>query len=379
MKTFESAFKSIGIRNHEFNPLNKGIWNRILRFGTLGLGEGYIEGWWKSNDLVSFYRKLIQHEKRLKRIIRLQPALLLAAIQAKLFNLQSKTLSKRDVQSHYDAGQELFDRMLDPELLMYTCGFFPRSDMSLQEAQVAKLALVAQKLRLSPGSRQHIVDIGSGWGGALKYMNEAYGVSGMGITLAKDQVAVSQSRFRRAGTRYELIDYRDLPGSITKPFDAGYSIGMFEHIGPKNYREFFEVLKQVIKPGGLFVLHTIGTHQTTHKGFDPFLRKHIFGNAHISSLKEMVSASEGNMRVLDIHEFGPYYAITLSKWQERLMNAWPELEAIDSTLYTASYRRMWEVYLSMVEAAFKEEKNTLFQLVLSNGAPAGGVYHGGWA
>ena len=140
MKTFESAFKSIGIRNHEFNPLNKGIWNRILRFGTLGLGEGYIEGWWKSNDLVSFYRKLIQHEKRLKRIIRLQPALLLAAIQAKLFNLQSKTLSKRDVQSHYDAGQELFDRMLDLELLMYTCGFFPRSDMSLQEAQVAKLA-----------------------------------------------------------------------------------------------------------------------------------------------------------------------------------------------------------------------------------------------
>lgn len=378
MKKFESIFKAIGITSREFRPSNEGIWKRILKFGNLGLGEGYMEGWWTSDDLVSFYRKLLQHEKRLKQMIMVRPGLLLPAIQSKFFNLQRRAQNKKDVQRHYDAGQELFDRMLDPGLLMYSCGFFSRSDMSLQEAQIAKMDLIAQKLQLRPDSGQNILDIGCGWGGGLKHMNEKYGVTGLGITLAKDQLAVAQSRFACKGTSYELMDYRDLPASVSIPFDAGYSIGMFEHVGPKNYIQFFDVLHQVIKPGGLFVLHTIGTHKTTHKGYDPFLKKHVFGNAHIPSLKEIVSAAEGKMRVLNIHEFGPYYALTLRKWLEQLMSSWSELEEIDPKLYTESYRKMWEIYLSMVIAVFEKEKNTLFQIVLSNGAPAGGIYHGGW-
>jgi cyclopropane-fatty-acyl-phospholipid synthase len=384
MMKLKQIFQESGIDlQREFVVKDEGIWRRMLRAGSLGLGEGYMERWWESEDLVSVYRKLLKHEAQLKGLIQWQPIVWLPALQSRLFNLQRRAANKKAVQHHYDAGQELFERMLDKELMLYSCAFFSQQDLSLEQAQRAKMDLIARKLLLQPGVTQvgkRIIDYGCGWGGALNYFATEYGLSGLGITLSENQIRIAQERFGYSGIEFKLLDYRDLPLLEDEElYDMGFSIGAFEHFGYKNYPLFFDTVARTLKKGSLFLLHTIVSEATNRSGYDPFLKKYIFGNAHIPSLEEITKAAEGRLEIHNVHRFGEYYALTLRQWQERLMDTWPELESLKPELYTETYRRMWATYLSMCIAVFEERKNTLFQIVMSHGAPSSGVYHGGWA
>jgi len=329
---------------------NPDLFRRIIGQGSLGLGEAYMEGWWDVEQLDEFfYRVLIARLQSKVSTMRDK----IFYVYAHLINRQTGKKAFEVGEQHYDVGNDLYERMLDKRM-MYSCGYW-QDAKNLDEAQEHKLELICRKLKLKPGMR--VLDIGCGWGGAARYMAEKYDVEVVGVSVSKEQIALANDLSAGLKVRYEFADYRDL----NEEFDRIYSIGMFEHVGYKNYQDFFAVANRCLKDKGLFLLHTIGFQYTSEK-VDPWIERYIFPNSILPSA-ELISKHSGPFfKLEDWHNFGPDYTKTLMAWDKNTRDAWPDLPAYDE-----EFQRKWHYYLMACAGTFRACNNHLWQIVFSKG------------
>lgn len=332
------------------------LWGRILSHGTLGFGEAYMDGWFDTEALDQFIVKLMQYDI----YAHLKPDLGLAVsyVRSRFLNLQRLKVTEVG-ERHYDIGNDLYSRMLDRRMI-YSCGYW-QGAATLDEAQENKLDLICRKIGLAPGMK--VLDIGSGWGGFLKFAAERYGIEGVGITISREQAAYAEATKGNLPIETRLMDYMQLEGQ----FDRIVSVGMFEHVGYKNYAAYFRKARSLLKPEGLFLLHTIGNNFSSTHG-DPWTEKYIFPNGMLPSIKQIASAIEGQFVMEDWHNFGADYDRTLMAWWANFDRAWPEL----APRYGPRFYRMWRFYLMVFAAMFRVRNINLWQLVLSPGGVPGG-------
>ncbi|WJD48343.1 MULTISPECIES: cyclopropane fatty acyl phospholipid synthase [unclassified Enterobacter] len=335
---------------------NPHFFKRVLQEGSLGLGESYMDGWWDCERLDIFFNNVLRAGLENQLPHHLKDTLRIAG--ARLFNLQSKRRAWIVGKEHYDLGNDLFSRMLDPQM-QYSCAYW-KDATTLADAQLAKLKLICEKLQLQPGMR--VLDIGCGWGGLAQYMAQHYDVSVVGVTISAEQQKMAQERCQDLDVTILLQDYRDL----NEQFDRIVSVGMFEHVGPKNYATYFEVVDRNLKPDGLFLLHTIGSNKTDHH-VDPWINKYIFPNGCLPSVRQIATASEPHFVMEDWHNFGSDYDKTLMAWHSRFQAAWPEIAGN----YSDRFRRMFSYYLNACAGAFRARDIQLWQVVFSRGVENG--------
>lgn len=347
-----------GNRACDIKVHNPALFKRILQEGSLGFGESYMDGWWDCERLDALFTRVLQAgvderlPKNLSDIARIA--------YTRLFNLQSRKRAWQVGKEHYDIGNDLFRAMLDP-YMQYSCGYWKEAD-TLEQAQLAKLKMICEKLQLKPG--MSLLDIGCGWGGLAQYAAENYGVTVHGVTISAEQQKLAQERC--AGLEVEIVlqDYRDL----NRQFDRIVSVGMFEHVGPKNYDTYFRVVARNLKPDGLFLLHTIGANQT-NLHVDAWINKYIFPNGCLPSVRHIAQASEGRFVMEDWHNIGADYDRTLMAWYENFKQAWPML----SEGYSERFERMFTYYLNACAGAFRSRDIQLWQVLFSPKGVEGGA------
>lgn len=344
--------------NPEFQVHDERLYSRVLAEGTLGAGEAYMDGWWSSSNLDSLMTKLIcaRIDEKLRKNPSLAAQFALHLFLAKTFNRQNIIRSRVVGEKHYDVGNDLYEKMLDPRM-QYTSGYWKDGVTSLADAQEAKLNLIAKKLDLSPGMR--VLDIGCGWGGLAKYLAENYSVHVTGITISKEQAAYARNWTKKDSVSIKLVDYREFK---SEPFDRVVSVGMFEHVGHKNYRNFFNLVSSFMKEDGIFLLDSIGT-DTTMYTTEAWLDKYIFPNSLIPSTSQLTTAVEEIFVMEDWHNFGISYDKTLMAWYANFNNAWPELRS--SEKYDGRFYRMWEYYLLICAGFFRSRKMSQWQIIFS--------------
>ena len=326
------------------------FYGRLLRDASIGLGESYMDGWWDTDALDLLIEKILRAglQDRVTGSARLR----LLTAKAVVLNLQAASRSGRSVEAHYDIGNDLYTRMLDPRMV-YSCAYWKNSS-TLAEAQEAKLDLVCRKLGLEPGMR--VLDIGCGWGGLAAFAAERYGCSVVGITLSKDQLALGREMWKHLDVDLRLADYRTVSGT----FDRVASIGMMEHVGPKNHRRFMQIVHRCLADDGIALIHTISGRRSRRHG-TPFVEKYIFPNAVSPSLAQLGTATEGLFALEDLQNIGPDYERTLLAWWENFDRAYPDLKhAYDERFY-----RMWTFYLLAAAGAARARDAQVFQLVLT--------------
>ncbi|AJQ99401.1 Cyclopropane-fatty-acyl-phospholipid synthase [Enterobacteriaceae bacterium bta3-1] len=343
--------QDIRVKNPEF-------FHRVLQEGSLGLGESYMDGWWECDRLDIFFQRILAAEldthlpKHFSDIVRIA--------SARIFNYQTRKRAWIVGKEHYDLGNDLFSRMLDP-YMQYSCAYWKDAE-TLEQAQQAKLRMICEKLQLKPGMK--LLDIGCGWGGLAQFAAQEYGVSVQGVTISAEQQKMAQDRCAGLDVKILLQDYRDLD----EQFDRIVSVGMFEHVGPKNYRTYFEVVAKNLKPDGLFLLHTIGSNQTD-LNVDPWINKYIFPNGCLPSVAHIASKSEDLFVLEDWHNFGCDYDRTLMAWYDAFQQSWPEIK--DN--YSDRFYRMFTYYLNACAGAFRARNIQLWQVLLSPKGVEGGI------
>jgi len=332
------------------------FYRRIALEGSRGAGEAYMDGWWDCPSLDELFARLLR--ARLDADLRGRWWLLEAA-RAALCNLQSPARAFTVGRRHYDLDRRLYRAMLG-ERMIYSCGYWAGA-ATLDAAQEAKLELVCRKLGLRPGMR--LLDIGCGWGGTARFAAERYGVEAVGITVSEDQAACAAQLCAGLPVQIRLQDYRRLEGT----YDRILSIGMFEHVGCKNYGTFLRVVRRCLKADGLFLLHTIGRNDSSNR-VDPWIERYIFPNSMLPSIAQIGRALERRFVLEDWHGFGPDYDRTLLEWFRNFHAHWDELKS----RYDQRFYRMWKYYLLLSAGAFRARSNQLWQLLLSPGGVPGG-------
>lgn len=327
--------------------------SRFLAYGSLGLGESYMDGWWDCPQIDEFIARALR--ARLDAQVG-SPGLWLAVLRSKLTNLQSVARAWQVGREHYDLGNDLYEAMLDP-WMAYSCAYWAQA-CTLEEAQEAKLDLICRKLGLQPGMR--LLDIGCGWGSLMRFAAAHYGVQCVGLTVSREQAAWGSERAKGLPVRFEFTDYRLFNADGRQKFDRVASVGMFEHVGHKNYRAYFDMVRRSLPEDGLFLLHTIGKNRSG-PGIDPWIEKYIFPNGVLPSLAEIAQNSEHAFVVEDWHNLGADYDRTLMAWHARFEAAWPRLK----DRYGERFYRMWRFYLLCCAGTFRARDNQLWQVVLS--------------
>jgi cyclopropane-fatty-acyl-phospholipid synthase len=279
------------------------------------------------------------------------------AVKRRLQQANDRLASRRNVAHHYDLSNDFYRRWLDADM-QYSCAYFARPDMTLEEAQVAKKRHLAAKLLLEPGCK--VLDIGSGWGGLAMTLAQDHGADVLGVTLSTEQIKLARERTQAAGladrVRFELMDYRDVQG----PFDRIVSVGMLEHVGAPNLRRYFETVKRQLADDGVAVIHSIG-RMTPPSLTNAFTQKYIFPGGYIPAMSEVVTAVEdAGLWITDMEILRLHYAETAKAWRERFL-ADPEIPA----LYDGRFRRMWEFYLAGAELGFRYGTHMVMQLQLT--------------
>jgi cyclopropane-fatty-acyl-phospholipid synthase len=326
------------------------LFARILATGTLGLGEAFMDGWWTCEAV----------DQMIHRAIRGgiggrfgSPTDIARVIKARAINLQSGKRAWTVGEQHYDLGNDLYEAMLDPRMI-YSCGYWATAD-DLAQAQTDKLGLIARKLQLEPGMR--VLDIGCGWGGTAQYLASEYGCSVVGVTVSVEQAALARERCAGLPVEIRTQDYRE----VHERFDRVVSVGMFEHVGHRNYATFFDVVRRCLsEPGDLALLHTIGRRHTSAR-LDPWIGKYIFPNSLLPSIVQIGRGAEGKLVMEDWHTFGPDYDRTLMAWHANVTAAWSDL----GPAYDDRFQRMWNFYLLVSAGSFRARANQLWQVVFS--------------
>lgn len=347
-----------GNRPWDIQIHNPNFYEKLLSGGSLALGESYMDGWWDCQALDQFFERIL--EKRLDNKVKANGgSFLWVVLKAKIMNAQNRSKAYAIGKRHYDIGNSLFSIMLDKGL-NYSCGYWKNAE-TLDSAQEAKLDLICRKMGLKSGMK--VLDIGCGWGGFAKYAAEKYGASIHGITVSREQVEFANEFCKGLDVQIELKDYRD----PKEKFDRIVSIGMFEHVGCKNYKAFMRVVHRCLRSDGLFLLHTIARN-TSVNSVDPWIGKYIFPNSMLPSAKQIASAAEGLFLLEDWHSFGQYYDRTLMSWYSNFTRNWSKLkDAYDERFY-----RMWTYYLLSGAGSFRSRRNQLWQLVFSKEGIKGG-------
>ena len=351
----ESLLAGTGITINGSNPYdpqvhNENFYGRILREGSLGLGESYMDGWWDCEKLDEFFNKVLAADldKRIKK----NWGVLFRIGWNFALNAWRKSKAFEIGEKHYDIGNDLYRAMLDKRLT-YTCGYW-ENDENLDAAQEAKLDLVCKKIDLQRGQR--VLDIGSGWGSFIGYAAEKFGVTAVGLTVSKEQKELADKLYKNFPVETRLQDYRD----INEEFDHIVSLGMFEHVGYKNYRIFMQIVHNALENNGLFLLQTIGGNRSVG-GTDPWIGKYIFPNSMIPSIKQIGKSIEGLFVMEDWHNFGADYDKTLMAWHKNFEDNWNTIKSN----YDERFYKMWRYYLLSCAGSFRARKNQLWQIVLS--------------
>jgi cyclopropane-fatty-acyl-phospholipid synthase len=347
-----------GLAGIEFDGTNQGdiqvrdprFYERVLRDASIGLGESYMDDWWETDALDVTIDKIMR--ANLKQKITGSWRMRALTVKALMLNLQAKTRSGASVEAHYDIGNDLYTRMLDPRMV-YTCAYW-KNAKNLKEAQEAKLDLVARKVGLEPGMK--VLDLGCGWGGMASWAAEKYGCTVLGVTLSKDQVSLGNQLWKHLPVELRLCDYRDVQGT----FDRVISIGMMEHVGPKNHRDMMLTIDRCLKPDGVALIHTIANNRSLRHG-TPFIEKYIFPNAVAPSLAQIGRAMEGIFVPEDMHNIGPDYDPTLMAWWENFDRTYSEI----AHRYDRKFYLMWKFYLLGAAGASRSRDGQLYQIVMT--------------
>lgn len=355
-KVIQAFFEDADIRVNgpapwDIQVIDERFYPRVMRDKSLGFGESYMDRWWDCQRVDELVFRLLKSgiQKKAKGNWRF----FLAALLARLFNRQTKIRSNEVVRRHYDLDNGLFMTFLDP-FNQYSCGYFDSAD-GLPEAQIKKMELIATKLGLTAGD--HVLDIGSGWGGFCRFVAENYGCSVTGVNISREQNSFARENCKGLPVRIRQCDYRDIEGR----YDKIVSVGMFEHVGYKNYQTFMDTAYRCLKEDGVFLLHTIGGNES-RANCDPWINRYIFPNGNLPSIAQISRVVEGLFVMEDVHNLGPHYDKTLMAWHDNFQKAWPELE----NKYDDRFKRMWEYYLLTCAGAFRARDLQIWQMVFTH-------------
>ncbi len=344
---------------------NPHTYDRILAFGALGFCEAYMDGWWdeENDNLVEliglFYRSNI-YSKANKRVT---IPLLFKVITQRLKTVPTRIQnSRKNVQYHYDLGNEFYQLFLD-STLTYSCGYRIQETDTLRQMQLQKYELICQKLALQPG--ESLIDIGCGWGGMLIYAAENYGISGTGITLSLEQAALAQEIIAQKGLsdKIKIVtkDYREIEGQ----YDKFVSIGMFEHVGKDCFATFMQKASELLTPNGVGMLHTIVTQSNERNG--AWSAKYIFPGGYAPQLHELIQELwTAKLPVAHCENLKPHYAETMKRWAINFTKNRDEIASLGAT-YDQRFLRMWYLYLQSFEASFRYGSLQVYQLLFFKG------------
>lgn len=346
-----------GSRPWDIQVKDERFYARALAHGSLGFGESYVDGWWDCPALDQMFTRLLR--AKLEQRLKPRRCKFWCWLRERLGNRQRASKAREVCEKHYDAGNLLYRRMLDRRMV-YSCGYWQEA-RNLEEAQEAKLELICRKLELEAG--MHLLDIGCGWLGFARFAAERYQVKTVGITLSREQLRFGQEHCHQPGIEIRYQDYR----TLAEKFDRIVSIGMFEHVGSKNYRTFMGQAAANLEADGLFLLHTIGSDTTANSGTDPWLDKYIFPNGQLPSARQISQAAEEYLTLEDWHNFGQDYDPTLMAWHANFCRHWAEIER--SGPYDERFRRQWSYYLLSCAAGSRARHYQLWQIVFSKNRP----------
>lgn len=363
-KTVRDLLAACGVEVNGKNPwdievVDDRFYTRAVAQGSLGMGEAFMDGWWRCPQLDELFNKIVGARLSSNAPFNFKTAWLVAA--SKLQNRQNMKRSFIAADVHYDLPVEIFEATFDKRLTG-SCGYWKEAT-NLDDSQDAKLDLICRKIGLKAG--QTVFDIGCGWGAFMGFAAETYGARCEGVTVSKEQVAYAMGRYANLPVKSTLMDYRNAQGG---PYDHVVSMGMFEHVGDKNYRAYFETARRLIKEDGLFCLHTIWGNEPDPK-IDPWLDKYIFPNGVLPTVGQVTSAVHGLFVVEDVHNFGADYDKTLMAWNDKFQTNRAPL----AQKHGERFCRMWEYYLLCCAGGFRSRVISVGQFVLSpKGVP--GVY-----
>ena len=351
----ERLLSDVGVRINGPDPWDiqvrdERFFTRTLKDKSLGLGESYMAGWWDCARIDELICRILKGN--LDEKIRGNIWTLLFFLSASLFNRQSPSRAGIIARRHYDLGNDLFLSFLDP-YNQYSCAYFQGTE-DLAEAQQKKLELICRKIHLR--QEDHVLDIGCGWGGFARYAAGHYGCTVTAVNISEEQIRYIRESSQDLPVKVLQKDYRQIQGR----FDKIVSVGMFEHVGQKNYRTFMEVVHRCLKEEGIFLLHTIGSNASRVHG-DPWVNRYIFPNGMLPSLAQVGRSAEDLLVIEDIHNLGPHYEKTLLCWNDRFQAAWHRL----SQRYDQTFRRMWEYYLLSYAGAFRARSIQVWQIVMT--------------
>jgi len=339
---------------------------RALSGGQIGLGESFMDGDWTTPDLVPLARLMLRSRQALDSQTRITGALRqVAGGIARRLRDNSLAGSRRHIHRHYDLGNEFFRIFLDAELLMYSCAAFESPADSLEQAQARKVDRICRTLELGPSD--HVLEIGSGWGGFASWAATRYGCRVTTTTISDEQyrhVRDLRERLGDAGSRIEVLhaDYRELSGR----YDKVVSIEMFEAVGLRHYDDYFSAVDRILAPDGAMFLQTITVDDQwfpRYHGTPDWIERYIFPGGELASVGEILKSLSRTTTLSMYHaeNLGTHYARTLRAWRDRFHR---HLDRVRALGFDDRFIRMWDLYLGSCEAAFLERHTGLFQLML---------------
>jgi cyclopropane-fatty-acyl-phospholipid synthase len=340
-----------GSRPWDIQVHNDRFYRRVMADGSLGLGESYMDGDWDCEALDQFFDRVISRHLGEKHGVTLPLAFLVMV--SRIQNRQTIGRAKQAADVHYDLPIDIFEATFDKRLTG-SCGYW-KDAPTLNDAQNAKLELICRKIGLKRDDT--VLDIGCGWGSFMGYAAENFGAKCQGVTISPVQVDYVKKRYAGLSVHPFLQDYRNFEGPKV---DHLVSMGMFEHVGAKNYRTYFEHARRYMKDNGLFLLHTIWENER-YPTIDAWQNKYIFPNGDLPSVGQITTAVEGLFVVEDVHNFGTFYDKTLMAWNENFQSNRHEM----ARRHGERFCRMWEYYLLQSAGAFRCRHISVGQVVLS--------------
>jgi cyclopropane-fatty-acyl-phospholipid synthase len=354
-KIIRSLLKEAGIEINGPNPWDIQVhdqrwYGRVVSDKNLGLGESYMDGWWDCERIDEMICRLLR--SGLEDKVRGNFKYLFHLLPGLVFNLQSRARVRMIAERHYNIGNDLFFSFLDA-YRQYSCGYFQDTN-DLDKAQQKKMELICRKLNLT--ASDHVLDIGCGWGGLARYAAERFGCTVTAVNISREHLRFAREFCKGLPVHFQDRDYRSIEGR----FDKIVSVGMFEHVGLKNYRTFMKMVRRCLKDDGIFLLHTIGGN-TSWTGCDPWITRYIFPNGMLPSTAQIGRAVEKLFVIEDWHNLCPHYDRTLMAWNVNFQNAWPKLKS----QYDDRFKRMWEYYLLSSAGAFRARNIQVWQIVMT--------------
>jgi cyclopropane-fatty-acyl-phospholipid synthase len=345
------------------------FYRQLLR-GSVGLGESYVDGLWDCDDLVALTRIAARNVATLDRLRRaLSPVLIPVQRWARWLARNTPGRARQRISAHYDLGNELFSQFLDPTM-MYSCAVFESPQDTLEQASLAKLARICAKLKLS--AADHVLEIGTGWGGFALYAAERYGCRVTTTTISAEQHAYATERVREAGLqdRVNVLfqDYRDRSVIGQQgPYDKLVSIEMIEAVGWQYFPTFFRRCSELVSDDGAMLLQAIVIEDEAYeveKAGKSFMNTHVFPGGCLPSMEVIgrTVTRVTDFRQAHVEDITAHYALTLQRWRERFLAASERLSALG---YDERFRRLWELYLSYCEGGFRERRIQDVQLLLA--------------